>query len=110
MGTSLMRHASWFSRTITMKLIVPLLAPIAIRIQGNKSPLRTTSKSAADALRACFDTQTLGNRPRAVYLDGNEQKAASDEARDETKRTTLWRDSIVYAGLKEGDTILREWR
>lgn len=109
MSTGIMRNGSWFNRVIVMRA-VSLVAPVTTRLQGNKSMLRTTSKSAADALRACFDTETLGERPRAMYLDGSEEKTAGAEARDVKNREILWHDSIGYVELKEGDTALQYWR
>lgn len=109
MGTGLMRNASWLNRTLVMKVALPIVAPIAQRFQANP-PVRTPSKSAGDALRACFDTETLGQRPRALYLDGTAERMTSAEARDEAKRAMLWKDSAEYVQLREGDTVLRDWR
>lgn len=107
MATNLMRHASWFNRTMIMKVAIPLMAPIATMMQPN-GDLRTTTKSATDAMRACFDTEILGDHPRALYLNGTEQQETSPEARDESKRAMLWRDSIAYVGLKDDETALKD--
>jgi len=109
MGTGLMRNASWLNRTLIMKVALPMLAPLVSRLQANPV-LRTTSKSAEDALRACFDTETLGERPRALYLDGTVERETGAEARDQVKRTRLWKDSTEYAQLHDGDTILKHWK
>lgn len=71
--------------------------------------MRTTSKSASDVLRAAFDTQTLGERPKEMYLNGSAPFQTSVEARDPEKQAMLWRDSIKYAGLRAEETALVNW-
>lgn len=84
------------------------MAPIATKLRRN-GDLRTTRKSSADALRACFDVETLGEHPHAVYLNGTEEQETNPEADDEKKRETLWRDSVAYVELREGETALKDW-
>ncbi|KAI1875209.1 hypothetical protein JX265_004267 [Neoarthrinium moseri] len=91
------------------KLVMPLLNPIASALQPN-GMLRTTKKSAGDVIRACFDSETLGDRPNGVYLDGSQAGDVGAEAKDREKCERLWRASLVWAGVKEGDTVLGDWR
>jgi len=109
MGTGLMRNASWLSSTLIMKVVLPLTAPLSTRLQNNGA-VRTTTKSATDALRACFDTEALGEKPRGVYLNGTAVKETGAESRDRVKRKALWEDSVRLVGLGAGETALREWR
>jgi hypothetical protein len=73
--------------------------------------VRTVDKAAKDILAAAFDSSPfLGEQPKGVYLDGSERAEISAEAQDPKKREMVWRDSIGYAGLKEGETILAHWQ
>ncbi len=109
MGTGLLRNSSWFLRNVAMKGVSMVVAPIATKLQPN-GMLRTTAKSAVDVLRAAFDTAALGEHPKATYLDGDQVQEPSEEARDAGKRTLLWNDSVRYAELSDGDTLLARWR
>lgn len=72
---------------------------------------RTTKKSSGDVIAAGFDCNpTLGEeRPKGLYLDGEERRQMAAEARDPKKRDVLWRDTVRYTGLKETDTVLADW-
>ncbi|KAH6701396.1 hypothetical protein BKA61DRAFT_205325 [Leptodontidium sp. MPI-SDFR-AT-0119] len=72
--------------------------------------LRTNEKSAGDVLKACFDTEDLGECPKALFLNGSEIGQASVEARDEGKQRILWGGSLGLVGLVEGETVLEDWR
>ncbi len=89
--------------------VFPLLVGFMTWISPN-GMLRTVSKSAADVLRAAFDTAQLGERPKAVYLNGSELGDTSAEAKDAAKRRELWEASVGYAALGPGDTILSDWQ
>ncbi|KAK4442605.1 NAD(P)-binding protein [Podospora aff. communis PSN243] len=65
--------------------------------------------SAKDVLRAAFDVETLGQRPRAAYLNGAELWESSAESRDEGKQRQLWLDSVKLTGLQLGHTVLLAW-
>jgi hypothetical protein len=104
MVTSLARR-SW-STHYKLKLITPLVALMCwINPNGN---FRTPWKSAGDVLRAAFDTQTLGGYPSGIYLSGSAVAAVSAEANDKEKTGQLWRDSLGYADIKDGDTVLTD--
>lgn len=89
-------------------MILPILAAISLRWSQN-GDFRTTTKSAGDVLRAAFDTQDLGEHPKAVYLNGTEPFESSAESKDQTKQETLWRDSVKYTGLAPEETALAAW-
>jgi hypothetical protein len=92
-----------------IKYIMPLVSSLAVWWQPNGT-FRTTAKSAGDVLRAAFDTKELGDHPNGVYLNGSEIADVGLEAKDTRKSGQLWRDSLGYAQVKEGDTVLAEWR
>ncbi|KAI0406327.1 hypothetical protein F4802DRAFT_111052 [Xylaria palmicola] len=71
---------------------------------------RTTAQSASDVIRAAFDVETLGKRPNGLYLDGPSVGEAGPEARDAAKCERVWRDSLGFAQVKGGDTVLAAWR
>ncbi|KAH8883195.1 NAD(P)-binding protein [Thozetella sp. PMI_491] len=106
MGTGLLRNGTWMNRT--MSKVFPVFGAAMVRVDPN-GLLRTTTKSAADVLRAAFNTDEIGTHPRALYLNGNEKKECGAEARDEKKREMLWQDSVRFAQLQEGETVLKNW-
>lgn len=72
---------------------------------------RTVTKSSADIIAAAFDSNpTLGERPKGLYLNGEERREMAAEARDPKKRDTLWKDTLKYTRLHEKETILSNWR
>lgn len=87
---------------------MPILCPIFMWLWPNGF-MRSSTKSGRDLLRAAFDTKTLGDQPKAAYLNGTDPWPISKEAKDEKKRAMLWRDSISYANVIDGDTVLVHW-
>lgn len=72
--------------------------------------LRTAAKTGDDLVRVCFGDK-FGEFPKAVYVDGAEIGARMNpEAKDEKKQKELWEGGLKYAGIKDGDTVLAEWR
>lgn len=72
--------------------------------------LRTAAKTGEDIVRVCFD-DTFGEYPKAAYVDGSKFGARmNEEAKDEVKQKELWEGSLRYAGIKEGDTVLADWK
>jgi hypothetical protein len=96
MGTDICRHDAFFTRVVTMKVIMPMLSPILVWLWPNGF-LCTPAKSASGVLRVAFDMETLGDQPKAVHLNGTDPRLISKEAKDEKKRAALWKDSISYA-------------
>ncbi|KAI1389172.1 NAD(P)-binding protein [Hypoxylon trugodes] len=114
MISGLTRRSNWLLRVLMLKLIGNLLAPLLTWLSPN-GDLRTTWKSAGDVIRASFAVDadahgTLGERPNGLYLNGTAVADIGPEAKDEAKCRRLWRDSLEYAGVKEGDTILADWK
>ncbi|CRG86495.1 hypothetical protein PISL3812_03501 [Talaromyces islandicus] len=108
MPSDLNRRSIWVM-FLLMKFVLPLLAPLAVWLQPNGT-IRTTTKSARDVVRAAFDTTTLGEHPNGIYLNGSEISDVGPEAKDVEKSKTLWHDSLGYAQLEKGDTILKVWQ
>lgn len=94
-------------RVVTVKILIPLLAFIMGWFNPN-GPLRTLSKSAGDIVRACFEIEA----PKGVllYLNGTDEYETSKEAQNAENRRTLWDYSLQAADIKEGDTVLKNWR
>ncbi|KAI3323797.1 NAD(P)-binding protein [Xylariaceae sp. AK1471] len=90
------------------KLVGPLM-PIASWLSPNGS-YRTTSQSANDVLNAAFDTETLGERPNGIYINGAVIGDVGPEAKDAAKCEKLWKDSLGYAQIHKGDTVLTAWQ
>jgi hypothetical protein len=95
----------WLVRTIMF-----IVVHISSRLPPN-STFRLLHKSANDVLAAvAMETGPLyGERPKACTLAGLKSKEVSVEARDAEKRAAVWKESVGYAGLKEGDTCLADW-
>jgi hypothetical protein len=108
MPTDICRRDGFFVRVMVMKVIMPILNPLLVYIWPNGF-MRTAAKSGSDVLRAAFDTETLGNHPKDVYLNGTDPWPTSKEARDEKKREALWRDSLRFANVVQGETALVNW-
>ncbi|KAI0885105.1 NAD(P)-binding protein [Annulohypoxylon maeteangense] len=109
MSSPLSRRASWFLRNIALPIVGAIIAPILTWLYPNGS-LRTTWKSAGDVVRAAFDSDGDLAHPNGLYINGTEPIETSPEANDEKKTLRLWRDSLVYANVKEGDTVLADWK
>lgn len=67
-------------------------------------------KSGADLLLACFDKEMLGEHPKAVYLNGSEKSEPSIESRDEVKQKRVWAESLKFARIRNGDSVLKDWQ
>ncbi|EEA23200.1 hypothetical protein EYB25_005941 [Talaromyces marneffei] len=105
MSTGLQRHASWLIRVLIFQIILPL----TLLLMSNP-PLRPTQKSASDILQAAFDSnEVLGQYPKDLYFNGDEPLETSEESRDAQKRELVWKESVRYTQLKEGETILAAW-
>lgn len=106
-GTGIMRHAPLFYRFIFQ------IAKYFLRVINYffpNLPIRSPQRSADDLLFATFDEDMLGVHPKAVTLNGRVEKITSAESRDEAKAKRLWKESLVLSGLKQGDTILVNWK
>ncbi|KAI0602260.1 NAD(P)-binding protein [Biscogniauxia sp. FL1348] len=98
-----------FVMQLVFYLVMPWLSPLMSVINPN-GPVRTTWKSGGDVVRAAFDTETLGEHPNGIYMDGSQVGDVGPEAKDEIKCRKLWEDSLGFAQVREGDTVLADWR
>ncbi|RYP77637.1 hypothetical protein DL771_001005 [Monosporascus sp. 5C6A] len=95
---------SWPTRSLVF-----IMAHISSRISPN-GMMRLPRKSAGDILAAALQTDPpFGERPKGLYFNGSEPKEVSVEAKDAEKRATVWKASVDYAELKEGETCLIYW-
>jgi len=110
MSSDITRHEGWLIRVFAMKIMLPILSPITTYFSPN-GMLRTTTKSASDLLRAAFDTKELGEYPKGKYMNGTDDTwPISKEALNEKNREMVWRDSLEYAKVVQGDTVLATWK
>ncbi|KAJ7918348.1 putative short-chain dehydrogenase [Mycena leptocephala] len=107
-NTTLLRRGPWFMHFFLFRLLIHLVAVIAGWWVEN-SPVRTKEKSAGDVVGAAFDAFG-GQRPDGWYFDGSKRAEVSAEAGDMEKQEMLWRDTIGYVQLREGETVLGEWK
>ena len=75
-------------------------------------PLRTKEKSARDIVNAALESgpEPLCERPKGLYLNGSEVGVRNPEAKDPANGAMVWWNTVWYAGLKEGETCLKDWR
>ncbi|KAI1312959.1 putative short-chain dehydrogenase [Xylaria venustula] len=107
--TGIVRRGDW-RITGLWTYIMPWLVVILTWLWPNGT-YRTTKKSARDIMTAAFDSNTvLGEQPKGLYLDGELRRDMSAEARDPRKQEVLWKDTVKYTQLKEGETILARWK
>ncbi|KAH8156637.1 hypothetical protein CIB48_g11609 [Xylaria polymorpha] len=108
MPTSLTRRTS--SKVIKMASVVagPLMTLVSKLSPGGD--YRTTARSANDVINAAFDTEKLGERPNGVYMNGAVVSDVGPEAKDAAKCEKVWKDSLGFAQIKDGDTVLAAWR
>lgn len=107
MPSDISRRGSFMTSTLTMKVIVPLFAPLMVRLNPNGA-LRPLWKSAADVVRACFEVKAP--RGQALYLNGTDKAETAKDAQDEKKRKALWEYGLEVADIKAGDTALADWQ
>lgn len=105
-GTAITRRGNLTVRFFV--LLIRLLQPLFVHFWPN-GPLRTPQKTARDMHYVSFDEETLGKHPKALYVDGTRIASTSSESRDEKKQGLLWEGSLRIAGVKEGDTVLKDW-
>lgn len=104
--TGLQRHAPWLIRVILFQIVFPLLGLLM-----SNGPVRSAGKSASHILQAALESNpVLGQFPKDVYLDGTEKSDTSIESKDPRKRDIVWKESIGLAHLKEGETVLQNWK
>lgn len=105
MPGNLTRRGPWFIRLLMFKLIMPWLAPLMAWLQPN-GPMRTLKLGAADVIAGAF---WRSPPPKGGYFYGSRVEEMTAEAQDVKKRERLWVETVGYTGLKEGETILKNW-
>jgi hypothetical protein len=107
-GTGMVRDSPFLIRFI-LGSVLPLFLGI-INFLAPSVPFRTTTRSGGDLLYAALDEEEIGKYPKAVNLNGRVVEDTSPETRDETKQKELWEGSLSLAGIKQGDTVLENWK
>ncbi|KAI1475541.1 putative short-chain dehydrogenase [Daldinia eschscholtzii] len=106
MTTGLQRHASWFIRVLVFQIIYPIIAFLM-----PNGPVRTTQQSASRILHAGLESSPeLGESPKGLYFINGALLETSAESRDARKRDLVWKESVKYTHLEEGETTLRDWQ
>ena len=105
-GTKITRDSP-FPIFIFLKFLKSILRLLTLLLPG--LPFRSTETSAKDLLFAALDTDTLGELPRGLYLNGRVAQDSSVESRDEKKGRELWEASVKFVELKDEDTGLTNW-
>ncbi|KAH7022868.1 hypothetical protein EDB80DRAFT_769768 [Ilyonectria destructans] len=90
-----------------IKWMLPIMAYLAVKFNPNGA-MRPLWKSAGDVLRLCFEVDAP--KGKTLYLNGTDELKTSKEARDATKRKSLWDYGLIAAGIKQGDTVLTNWK
>lgn len=105
------RSDSWILRYFIFQLLIPTLAMLWAWLGWENGSFRTLEKSAHDVLRAALDCgpPPLSEFPKGVFLNGSELGKYSDEAKDSSKGEIVWRGSVKFARLLDGETALENW-
>ncbi|RDL32695.1 uncharacterized protein BP5553_09151 [Venustampulla echinocandica] len=106
MVTSLVRRNNWLVRNVFHKVILANVARVMYYTTTNP-PIRFTQTSARDVMDAAMNSRWQNG---GVYLNGSEPGSMSAEARDVEKSAIVWRDSVRYTKLKDGETVLVNWK
>ncbi|KAF3076397.1 Short-chain dehydrogenase TIC 32 [Trichoderma lentiforme] len=108
MPTGIARRAGFLISFVVMKLVLPIVTEISVRVKPN-GVIRAPWKSAADAIRACFEIEA--HRGEVLHLDGTSTDLlVAKEAKDEAKRKEVWEYGLKAAHIEEGDTVLVDWK
>lgn len=112
MPTAFIRQSdSWFLRFVMFKLMLPVLAVLWLWFWPNGA-FRTLQKSSRDVISAALECgpPPLSERPKGLFLNGSERGVYNDEAKEPVKGDVVWRGSVRYARLVEGETVLENWK
>jgi hypothetical protein len=112
MPTEIIRQSpSWFMRVLMFQVIMPVLGTVATRLWPNGS-FRTLQKSASDVLSAAVDCDRppLSEHPKGLFLNGSELGDYNSEAKEPAKCEIVWKGSVHYAKLEDGQTLLEKWK
>ncbi|KAG4438156.1 hypothetical protein IFR05_006367 [Cadophora sp. M221] len=105
-GTSLIRNGN-----TTVKIAFAVLKVLALFtwMFSSNPMIRTPGKNGKFLLAVCFDREKFGEFPKALYVDGGVLYKTVPEAYDEGLQKELWEKSLVFVGVKEGETVLKGW-
>ena len=111
MATSLVREGP----KMLKYLIVPLMkysAPIMTKWKkdGKIQSTESSARAVVNASTSSIDEAFGGVPPKAVFMIGMNKGMSGKMAREEMKQKELWRGSVGFAGLKEGDSVLDVFR
>jgi hypothetical protein len=109
MPSDLTRRENSWVLFIARKQLKSIISPVVLWWNPD-SIFRTTWKSAGDVLRAAFHREEFGDHPSGVYLNGRLIADVGPEAKDTKKSGILWRNSLRYSQVIEGDSALVDWR
>ncbi|KAH6698127.1 hypothetical protein BKA61DRAFT_246555 [Leptodontidium sp. MPI-SDFR-AT-0119] len=106
-GTSLVRNSE-----TAVKIAFSVLKVLALFTwMFSPNPMiRTPGKNGKFLLAVCFDREKFGEYPKALYVDGGVLYKTVPEANDEKLQKELWEKSLVFARVKEGETVLKGWK
>lgn len=107
MGSDLTRRGGFLMTTVGVRWLLPLMAPIAVKFNPN-GLFRPLWKSAGDAVRLCFEVEVPAGK--LLYLNGTDELDTGRESKNVANRNALWAYGLEAAQIKQGDTILRDWK
>ncbi|KAI9680400.1 MAG: hypothetical protein M1822_007158 [Bathelium mastoideum] len=99
------RLAPWVIRVLIFGIVFSLV----LRLMRN-GPVRATSRCAGDVLEGAFGLGEGGELPKGRCFDGSTPLETSQESRDVEKRQLVWKETVKLTGLKEGETVLGNWK
>ncbi|KAI0205531.1 hypothetical protein F4808DRAFT_237121 [Astrocystis sublimbata] len=108
MPTSLTRRTNSKLVKVASVIASPLMSILSRLNPGGH--WRTTAQSADDVINAAFDTAKLGEKPNGVYMNGPDVSDVGPEAKNVAKCEKIWKDSLEFAQVEDGDTALLAWR
>ncbi|KAI0859748.1 NAD(P)-binding protein [Xylaria cubensis] len=101
------RRGDWIGRNILHGVIMPMMGHILMWLYPESNvKMRTTARSARDVMRATMDVSVV----REAYFEGTLLVETAEEARDVKKGEMIWRDSVRYTQLEQGQTMLEDWK
>jgi len=106
-GTQIVRNSPFL--VMIFFSVVWLIGHVAVIFWANPL-IRTAAKNGDDLLRVCFEDLGRGKSLKTAYVNGSVMSAAPKEAENEKKQKELWMGSLKLLDIKEGDTILENWR
>lgn len=106
MATSISRRHPMYS---FVSVVMPWVAGMLSWLQPS-GMYRTPGRSAKDVIAASLGIGPVNGIPcKGLYYKGAALAQLSTEAKDEKKREMVWKSSVEYAGLQQGDTVLLHW-